>query len=151
MNRYEEELEKEIEGIEFQDDKVKAQGMREFQRQEFIEDLFWLSYREEDEIGERNFHLRLVPIIIDYLIQRRNKVSEPKLLIDSVGIFFGSAMAKIKAFSRTEVEKDALIVKFLNKVFATGVHPFESDLLSQEIRQPEKILGISPNPAQSPP
>jgi len=137
MQKYEEEMEKEFGQLS----KEKAWQIREFQQQELIENLLRESYEKENDLGDRIFHLRLSLIIIYYLIQRRNNVAEPGLLIDNVGIFFDSVLTKIKKFARTEIERDALVVQLLKKVLISGIHPFNAALLSQEIYEPEKLFG----------
>ncbi len=118
----------------------EAWQVRESQRQELIEGFVRASYQRETEVGDKTFHLGLASVIVKYLKDRQKGIARPEVRLDHCGIFFGAALIAFKNFARTEVEKDVLIVQFLEKVLVTGLNPFRTALTSQEIHEPEKIF-----------
>lgn len=119
---------------------AEAWQVRGSQRQDLIEELIQASYREEAELDDKSFHLGLASVIAEYLQDRRNEIAKPDIRPDHFGFFFGAVLATIENFARTEVEKDALVAQFMEKMMAAGLSPFQAALLEQEMHEPEKIF-----------
>ena len=117
---------------------------RSWERQQLIEEITSLSYRKEDDIGDVAYHLGMASAIIEYLKRRQRGEENPKIRLSKeeshCELFFGGALERISQLARSEVEKDVLLVQFLEKMIGTGVSRFYGELLRQEIMEPEKIF-----------
>ena len=129
MNRYEEEMGKEL------DETVKenAQQMRESQRQKFIEGLVDASCQRRVVLNDEAFHIGLVSIIAKYLRSRQEGIASPEIGLGSLGTFFASVLVAIRNFARTKEEEDALLAQFLEEVLTDGLSPFYTALAKREM------------------
>ena len=119
----------------------EAWQVRGCQRQQLIEKLTRKVYERADEVGGSSFYLEVVSVMIGYLQDRHKGVSNPNVDEKSLaGFFFGSVLPIITDFARTETEGDVLVSQFLEKVLASGLSPFRSELQKQEMLTPEKIF-----------
>jgi len=118
----------------------EALRVRNVQQQEIIQDLVQISHNEGRGAARRSFHLKLTSTIIGYLIDRSNGITNPVIKQDPYGSFFVIVLVLIKNFARTEVERDAIIAKFLEKVMAAGLNSFHAALITQAMYKPEKLF-----------
>jgi len=119
----------------------EAWQLREYQRQQLIEELVRGVHDWADELCDPSFYLEVVAVIISYLQDRQKGVSNPE--VDgkkAPGSFFSTVLPSITKFARTEAEGDVLVATFLEKVLASGLSPFRSELQKQEMLTPEKIF-----------
>ena len=119
----------------------EAWQVRQYQRQQLVEKLTRKVHDRADEVGGSSFYLEVVSVMIGYLQDRHKGVSNPKFNEKSLaGFFFSSVLPTINDFVRTEAEGDVLVTQFLEKVLASGLNPFRSELQKEEMLTPEKIF-----------
>ena len=113
----------------------EAWQVRGCQRQHLIEELTRKVYERADEVDNQFFYLEIVLVIIEYLKNRQKGISNPKINEkNAVGFFLGfNVMPTINNFARTEAEGNVLFADFLEKVLASVLSPFRSELQKQEM------------------
>ena len=130
----------------------EAWRVRESQRQELFEDLKRRAFeKEEEEDGSHCFFLLLLSAAIArhlIMVKQRgsalNIIIFPWLFPESVSRFLTQeVLPKVKEFSRTETEADALLAKFLGEILQSGLNPFHAALMREEISNPQKIFHAS--------
>ncbi len=129
----------------------EAWQVRESERQQLIEELVRGVHDWADELCDPSFYLEVVSVMIGYLQDRQKGVSNP--WVDrkrAPGSFFSSVLPSITKFARTEAEGDVLVATFLEKVLASGLSPFRSELQKQEMLTPEKIFNTPSAIAEMP-
>lgn len=99
---------------------------REMQRDEFVAELI------NNFSQDYNDYLKLCLIINDYLIQRSKGIDNPSAFISKEGIFFESVLGRIRKFSKTKTEGDAMIAQLLNRVTKKATYPFYRNLLKED-------------------
>lgn len=128
---------------------TEAWKVRESQRQEFLEDLKRMAFeKEEKEDGGRHFFLLLLSAAIARHLslagQQGSNLSTilaSWLFPESVARFLSQeVLPKIKKFSRTETEENALLVGFLERVLKSGLNLFHAALMREEISNPKGIF-----------
>lgn len=132
----------------------EAWQIREYQRQQFLETLMRKVYQFNDrldEIGDKPIFLELAGIVVKYLKNRQDKAKARQINSDPVGFFFErEVLAGVRNFSHTPIEEDALVAIFLKKVLNIALNPFRSELLHQEMTQPELIYNAPSRMAEIP-
>lgn len=115
-----------------------AWQVREYQRQQLIEELSHNFYQKE--INQETFSLELVSVIIGYLQDREKGILEPDFKKDAAGTFLTNSLSAITDFARTKAESDVLVIKFLKSVLDCGLSQFYTELNRQEFHYPEQIF-----------
>ena len=98
------------------------------------------AYKKETEESSSWFFLLLSAAIIRHLLMvehqgsNLNIIISPWLFPESVLRFLTQeVLPKIKEFSRTETEENALLAGFLERVLKSGLNPFLAMLMREEI------------------
>lgn len=121
---------------------TEAFTKRGLERQELLEGLFRDLLSEEARRDESTFLFGVADVISKYLQQRRH--NSPRHVLcgvdESVSFCAGLALERIRTFSRSQMEDDALVAELLRKVVESETIHFLVELQREESSDPERIF-----------